>query len=161
LFELLLFRSLRIALISVVTNLLPVAASFVYLRVFDISLRIDTALFLSVSIGGLFNTTIHFAARVRQLLASGARDPDEIIPQAMRSIGPPALFTATILSLGFASFMLSGFAGLRALGMVSMITLMVGFFSDMIVTAVLMREFYDWKGARRDQQPRDGMALQM
>jgi predicted RND superfamily exporter protein len=151
LFELLLFRSLGIALISVVTNLVPVAASFVYLRVFDISLRIDTALFLSVSIGGLFNTTIHFAARVRQLVsASGEHDPDEIILQAMRSIGPPALFTAAILSLGFASFTLSGFAGLLALGMVSMITLTVGFFSDMIVTAVLMRAFYDWKGARRD-----------
>ena len=65
----------------------------------------------------------------------------------MRAIGPPALFTAVILSLGFASFMLSGFSGLRALGTLSMITLLSGFFSDMIVTAALLRVFYRWESA--------------
>jgi predicted RND superfamily exporter protein len=146
LFELILFRSLRIALISVVANLIPVVASFCYLRRFGITLRMDTSLFLSVCIGGLFNTTIHFAARVRQQVAAGETDPDDIIARAMRAIGPPALFTAAVLSLGFASFMLSGFAGLRALGMISAITLTVGFFSDMVVTSALIRVFWKWKG---------------
>lgn len=143
------FRSLRIALISVVPNLLPIVACFVTLRLFGISLRIDSALVLCVSVGGLFNTTIHFAARVRQLVAEGEREPDAVILRAMRSIGPPALFTASALSVGFAVLLLSSFPGLRALGLLTVVTLTVGFCSDMVVTAVLLRIGFDWRAAER------------
>jgi len=141
----LVFRSLRIALISVVPNLLPVIACFLTLRVLAIQLKIDTALVLCVSVGGLFNTTIHFAARVRQLLKAGESDPDLVIGKAMRAVGPPALFTALALSAGFAVLLLSSFPGFRALGLLSMITLSFGFLSDMVVTAVLLRVGLPWK----------------
>jgi predicted RND superfamily exporter protein len=142
----LLFRSLRIALISVLPNLLPIVACFVALRVFAIQLKIDTALVLCISVGGLFNTTIHFAARTQQLVAEGERDPDVVIGRALRAVGPPALFTVLALSIGFAVLLLSSFSGLRALGLLSMVTLTIGFFSDMIVTSVLLRVGFDWKG---------------
>jgi predicted RND superfamily exporter protein len=141
----LVFRSLRIALISVVPNLLPVVACFVALRIFQIHLKIDTALVLCISVGGLFNTTIHFAARTRQLAASAESDPDTVIGLAMRAVGPPALFTALALSAGFSVLLLSSFPGLQALGLLSMVTLIVGFFSDMIVTAALLRVGFDWR----------------
>ncbi len=149
----LVFRSLRIALISVLPNLLPVVACFVVLRVFKIQLKIDTALVLCISVGGLFNTTIHFAARTRQLVEAGERDPDEVVGRAMRAVGPPALFTALALSAGFSVLLLSSFPGLRALGLLSMVTLSVGFFSDMIVTAVLLRVGFDWKGRMSKAAP--------
>lgn len=145
------FRSLRIALISVVPNLLPMIACFVALRVLGFPLKIDSALVLCISIGGLFNTTIHFAARVRQRVAAGDREPDAVILHAMRATGPASLFTAATLSAGFAVLLLSSFPGLRALGLLSMVTLLVGFFADMIVTAVLMRLGFDWKTAMRSR----------
>jgi predicted RND superfamily exporter protein len=158
--ELLMFRSLRIAIISVFPNLLPVIACFVAIRVCGLSLRIDNALVLCVSIGGLFNTTIHFAARVLHNVRAGvAGDPDAIVATSMREIGPPALFTAGILSAGFSALMLSSFPGLQALGFLSMVTLLVAFASDMLVTAVLLRIGLDWKGllnvARRSSAPPD------
>jgi len=140
----LVFRSVRIALISVVPNLLPVVACFVCLRAFAIQLRIDTALVLCISVGGLFNTTIHFAARVRQLARAHGARPDMVLESAMLSIGPPALFTAGALSVGFSVLFASSFAGLQALGLLTMVTLIVGFFSDMVVTAVLLRVGFDW-----------------
>jgi hypothetical protein len=141
------FRSLRIALISIVPNLLPVIACFLALRAAGVDLRIDSAIMLCISIGGLFNTTIHFAARVRQRLREAAGTPDEVILHAMRAIGPPALFTAATLSAGFAVLLLSRFPGLQQLGLLSMITLLSGVVSDMTVTAVLMRAGLDWKAA--------------
>src|SRR5262249_2900265 len=51
----LLFRDWRIALISVLPNLLPAVACFVVVSALGIPLRVGTTLFLSVSIGGLFN----------------------------------------------------------------------------------------------------------
>jgi hypothetical protein len=148
----LVFQSLRIALISVLPNLLPVVACFVSLRALGIQLKIDTALVLCISVGGLFNTTIHFAARLQQLVATGEQDPDTAIERATRAVGPPALFTALALSAGFAVLLLSSFPGLRALGLLSMVTLIIGFFSDMIVTAVLLRVGFDWKGPLRGKR---------
>jgi predicted RND superfamily exporter protein len=151
-FEWLLFRSLRIALLTIIPNLIPVAICFVVTRGFDIPLRMDNILVLCVSIGGLFNTTIHFVARVRQLVAAGEHDPDRVVVEAMRAIGPPSLYTAAILSIGFAVFMLSDFAGLRAMGLLSMVTLMSGFFSDMLFTPPLIRLGMDWQGAFREKK---------
>ena len=147
----LMFRSLRIALISIIPNLIPMIACFVTLRLLNFPLKIDSGLVLCISIGGLFNTTIHFAARVRQRVAAGDREPDGVILHAMRATGPASLFSAVTLSGGFAVLLLSSFPGLRALGLLSMVTLLVGFFADMIVTAVLMRLGFNWKTAMRQR----------
>lgn len=143
----LLFRSLRLALISVLPNLLPVVACFVTTRLLGIDLALDSSLVLCVSIGGLFNTTIHYSARLLQRIRDGERDPDQILLHVMRTVGPSALYTTIALSAGFAVFMFSSFAGFRALGLLSMVTLVGGFLSDMLVTTILMRVAFDWKRA--------------
>lgn len=140
------FRSIRIALISAVPNLVPVVACFFLLRVFGISLRVGTVLFLSVSVGGLFNTTIQLVARLRQQLAAHPDlSPDAAIEDAMRDVGPPALFTAVILSLGFAIFGLSRFPDLRVFGLLASNTLLVAFVSDMMLSTTLLRVFFRWR----------------
>jgi uncharacterized protein len=142
--EWLALRSLRIALISVVPNLLPIVACFLTLRIFRIHLKLESALVLCISVGGLFNTTIHFAARTLQRVRESSEAPDEVIAHAMRAIGPAALFTAVTLSLGFSVLLLSSFPVLRTLGLLSMVTLLTGFVSDMVVTPVLMRVGFNW-----------------
>jgi len=150
--QLLFFRSLRIALISVVPNLVPVVLCFLTLRMLSINMRIDSALVLCVSIGGLFNTTIHLATRIRQLARSGEQDPDRIVDLGLRAIGPAALFTSGILSAGFAGLMLSSFPGLRALGLLSMVTLLSAVACDIVISPVLFRLFFGWRRAR-EQRP--------
>jgi predicted RND superfamily exporter protein len=141
------FRSVRIALISVVPNLVPVAACFLCMRLFGLHLRVDNSLVMCVSVGGLFNTTIHIIARILQEIRGGATDPDAIVERSLRAVGPASLYTAVILSAGFAVMGLSPFPGLQALGLLSMVTLMTGFVSDACVTSTMMRSTFDWKGA--------------
>jgi hypothetical protein len=136
-------RSIRLALLSAIPNLVPVVACFVLLRVFGITLRIGTVLFLSVSVGGLFNTTIQLMARVRQRHGSN-QTPDEVLEHSIRDVGPPALFTAVILSAGFAIFGLSRFPDLRVFGLLATNTLLVAFVSDMILSTTLVRAFHRW-----------------
>ena len=138
-------RSVRGAVICIVPNLVPVITSFLFLWAAGISLRIGTVLFLSVSIGGLFNTAIQLLARVQQRIASDpGATPDEICERSMREVGPPALFTAVILSAGFMIFTLSRFPDLRVFGVLAMNTLIVGFVSDMFYTTTFTRMFYRW-----------------
>lgn len=148
--EWLIFRSLRLALVSVLPNLLPVVACFVTLRVLNYPLRMDSVLVLCISIGGLFNTTIHIASRVRSRVAAGNLDPESVIREALVTVGPSALFTALTLSAGFSVLMLSSFPGLRMLGLLSTVTLMAGFVGDMVVTPALLRLAFDWKKAARE-----------
>ncbi len=146
LLQLLIFRSLKLALISILPNLIPTAACFALMAATGVGLRIGSVLFLSVSLGGLFNTTIHLSARVRQRMRAGDSDPDAIpdtiIGEALRTVGPPSLYTAVILSLGFAIFTRSQFPDLKIFGILSTTTLLVGFLSDLIVTPALLRTFY-------------------
>jgi uncharacterized protein len=162
LLEWVMFRSLRVALVSVIPNLVPVAACFITMRLFGLHLRVDNSLVMCVSIGGLFNTTIHIVARILQEIRAGATDPDAIVERSLRTVGPPSLYTAAILSVGFAVMGLSPFPGLQALGLLSMVTLMTGFVSDSIVTPTLMRSMFDWKqaiaSARREPSRRSGAA---
>jgi predicted RND superfamily exporter protein len=141
------FRSLRAALVSVIPNLVPVAACFTAMWTVGLHLRLDNAIMMCVSVGGLFNTTIHIIARILRQIREGAWDPDAIVERSLRMVGPPSLYTAAILSAGFAVLGLSRFPGLRALGLLTMVTLMTGFVSDATVTSTLMRSVFDWNKA--------------
>jgi predicted RND superfamily exporter protein len=145
LLELIVLRSWRAAVLSVLPNLVPVAGCFVTMWLIGANLRIDSVLTLCVSIGGLFNTTIHITARIMQQLAQGQSDPDAIVEQSLRTVGPPSLYTAVILSLGFAVMTCSRFRGLQLLGLLSLVTLLLGFVSDAAVTTALMRSFFRFR----------------
>jgi predicted RND superfamily exporter protein len=135
----LLFRSARIALASILPNMVPVAFAVWAMQAWGLDLRMDNSLVLCVCVGGLFNTTIHLVACMLQQLRNGARDPDRIVEQSLRTVGPASLFTALVLSAGFTVLLFSSFAGLRAFGVLSAVTLISGFFSDAIVTSALLR----------------------
>jgi predicted RND superfamily exporter protein len=108
------------------------------MRALNLQLRMDNALVLCVCVGGLFNTTIHLVARMLQLLREGQPATDALIEQSLRTVGPPSLYTAVVLSLGFSVLLLSKFPGMRDFGLLCSVTLITGFFADAIVTSVLM-----------------------
>jgi predicted RND superfamily exporter protein len=139
------FRSLGTAIGILVPNLVPVTFCFLLFRLGGINLRLDNAIVLCVAIGGLFNTTIHFIAQLRLRVRRNEGTPDEIIERAVEEVAAPALFTAAILSAGFAVLLLSSFPGLQTLGFLSMVTLAVAFCSDMLVTPMIMRQLYGFR----------------
>jgi len=145
--QLAMFRSWRAALIGIVPNLVPVSACFLVMRVLGFNLRFDTSLVLCISVGGLFNTTIHITARILQQLRTGAIDRDAIVSRALAAVGPPSLYTAAILSLGFSALGLSRFPGLQVLGLLCMVTLLTGFIADALFTTTFFRLFFNWKAA--------------
>jgi len=145
LFEVILFRSWRLALISVVPNLIPIGACVIAMRVWGIGFRLDTSLVMCISIGGLFNTTIHILARIQQQFNAGEDDPDTILTRSLKSVGPASFYTAAILSLGFSVLFLSAFPGLRVLGGLVMVTALSGFVSDTLFTPVFARVLFGWR----------------
>jgi predicted RND superfamily exporter protein len=82
-----------------------------------------------------------------QQLRAGAREPDAIVARALATVGPPSLYTAVILSLGFSAMCLSRFPGLQMLGLLCLVTLMTGFVADATMTTSFFRVFFDWNAA--------------
>jgi predicted RND superfamily exporter protein len=82
-----------------------------------------------------------------QQLEAGARDPDLIVGRALAAVGPPSLYTAAILSLGFSAMCLSRFPGLQVLGILCLVTLMSGFIADATMTTSFLRVFFNWDAA--------------
>jgi uncharacterized protein len=156
--QLVMFRSLRIALISVVPNAVPICACLLVMRAIGLRMRVDNSLVLCVSVGGLFNTTIHIVARIMQQLRDGATDRDAIVGRALAAVGPPSLYTATILSLGFAVMAASRFPGLQVLGLLCLVTWMSGFVADATLTTSFFRVFFNWDSVRLTQTaPREAV----
>jgi predicted RND superfamily exporter protein len=118
------------------------------MRALGLSLRIDSSLVLCISVGGLFNTTIHLIARVLQQVRSGLHEPDLVVSRALAAVGPPSLYTAVILSAGFAVLGFSRFPGLRILGLLCMVTLLTGFVADATITTTFFRYFFGWNRVR-------------
>jgi uncharacterized protein len=146
--QLVIFRSLRVALIGIVPNVVPVCACFLLMRALGLNLRVDNSLVLCISVGGLFNTTIHIMARVLQQVRAGVREPDVIMARSLEAVGPPSLYTAVILSLGFSAMGLSRFPGLQTLGLLCLVTLLTGFVADVFLTTSFMRVFFNWRTER-------------
>lgn len=147
LLQLAMFRSLRVALLGIVPNLVPVSACFLVMRALGLQLRMDNSLVMCVSVGALFNTTIHIVARILQQVRAGESNPEWIIGRSLAAVGPPSLYTAVILSLGFSAMALSRFPGLQTLGVLCTVTMLAGFISDAMLTTSLFWTFFDWKGA--------------
>jgi predicted RND superfamily exporter protein len=138
------FRSIRLAFLSVVPNLVPICACVIVMRLLGLELGLDTSLVMCISIGALFNTTIHIVARIQQQLRAAESEPDLIVGQALKAVGPASLYTAVILSLGFATMELSRFPGLQTLGLLCMVTMLTAFIADALLTTSLLRSFFDW-----------------
>ncbi|MEY4549237.1 MAG: hypothetical protein RL685_5432 [Pseudomonadota bacterium] len=145
--QLVMFRSLRIALITIIPNIVPACCCLLVMRGLGLDLRVDNSLVLCISVGGLFNTTIHLIARMLQQVRAGVQDADQIVGQALTAVGPPSLYTAAILSVGFAVMGLSRFPGLQMLGLLCFVTLMSGFVADAMLTTSFFRRFFNWSGA--------------
>jgi predicted RND superfamily exporter protein len=142
LLEAIAFRSIRLAALTILPNLVPITVCFAALRIFAIPLKLDTVLVLCVSIGGLFNTTIHLVARLSQAARSEVSSLDAALHDTLLKVGPPSLYTAGILSAGFAVLGLSTFPGFQLLGCLCMLTLLTGFVSDMVFTSTLLKVFF-------------------
>jgi predicted RND superfamily exporter protein len=88
-------------------------------------------------------------ARVVQQVRTGLNDPDVVVGRALETVGPPSLYTAVVLSLGFSAMMLSRFPGLQMLGLLCMVALLIGFAADAMLTTTFIKLFFNWGPSAR------------
>ncbi len=133
----LLLGSVRLGLLAMVPNLLPVGVYFGLLGLGAAPLSLPTSLIGSMALGIAIDDTAHFLVRYRRERSAG-RSPEEAARETAFRVGRPIAITSLMLSLGFLVITLSGFVTLREFGVLSATTMAVCLLTDLALLPALL-----------------------
>ncbi len=134
---LILLRSLRLALISLVPNLFPIAVAFGIMAATDIDLNTSTAMVACIAIGIAVDDTIHFLSAYRKNLSLFS-DPKEAILETCESVGAACAATTVILCAGFGVSALASFYPTIYFGVMSAVTIAAALYADFLLLPALL-----------------------
>ena len=134
----LLFRNLRMGLISVPPNIIPLVITMAFMTVAGIQLNTTTVVIFSISIGLAVDDTIHFLARFNEEVASGCR-LEQAIKRATVGSGRAILVTSVMLVAGMAILTTSSFIPIRQFGVLLSVTLVGCLLGDLLVLPALLK----------------------
>ena len=136
----LLFRSVKMVIISLVPNILPLIMVAGVMGYLGIPLKPSTALVFGVAFGIAVDDSIHFLARFR--LARKLGDSvKQAVSNSFKDTGVSMIYTSIILFFGFVIFTASSFGGTQALGLLTSMTLGIAMFSNLVLLPALLITF--------------------
>jgi len=133
----LLFKSLKMTLISLVPNVLPLLFIAGFMGAMDIDLKVSTSIIFTIAFGIAVDDTLHFLAKYRILLQQG-RSPIWALRRTFLSTGKAIVVTSIILCGGFSTLMLSSFEGTFHIGLLVSLTLCFAVLVDLAVLPLLL-----------------------
>lgn len=135
-----LLRSARLALISVLPNVLPLAVTLAYMAVRGIPLHAGTAIVFTVSIGLVVDGTIHVLARHREEQRRG-RSRARALVAALRGSGRAVVIGAATMLFGFAALLFASFVPIRWFAELSIVAIATALVADLVVLPALLALF--------------------
>ncbi len=133
----LVYRSLRIGLISLVPNLFPLAVAGGYLVFTGQALEIVTVCAFTVCLGIAVDDTIHFLTRYEEERLKN-NDSAEAINSAFSSVGTALIMTTIVLVTGFSTVLFSDSRDHFMFAAMGAITLTAALFADLIFLPALL-----------------------
>ena len=147
-----LYGNLRMILISLVPNVIPLLIVGAIMGYFQIPLKPSTALIFCITFGISVDYSIHFLAKYRQELKANRFFVPVAISRSIRETGSSMMYTSIVLFAGFIIFAGSGFGGTIALGLLTSTTLLLALFTNLIVLPSLLLAFDNGK-RKKDFHP--------
>ncbi len=143
----LVYRSIRLGLISIVPNIFPLAATGFLLLVVGQNLEIVSVCAFTVCLGIAVDDTIHFLTRYQEENEQTG-DRRVAIRNAFIGVGTALIMTTIVLIIGFSTALLSDARDHRIFAMMGILTIGSALFADLVfLPALLLR--YDSSTAKR------------
>jgi outer membrane lipoprotein-sorting protein len=134
-------RSFRLGMLSVLPNVIPIVVGYGLWRVFVGQMNIVASVAGSISLGIIVDDTIHFLTRYKATKAKGL-DAEAAMTKTLVHVGPAMLGTSVILVLGFGVLTLSSFQMTSYLGWLSVIIVSVAPLTDLVLAPALVLLFH-------------------
>ncbi len=133
-----LFGSLRVGLLAMIPNVLPIAALLGAMGWLDMPLDGLTVMIACIAIGIGVDDTIHYLVHLRREMRAGA-DLGTAMTRTIGSVGRAIVFTSVVLALGFGVFCTSDFVGTRNFGLLTALTVLVALVADLLVLPAALK----------------------
>lgn len=136
-----LFANVRMIIISLIPNFIPLIMTAGIMGFFGIPLKPSTALIFSIAFGISVDDSIHFLAKYRQELFAKNFFVPIAISNSIKETGSSMLYTSIILFFGFVIFVFSDFGGTVALGLLTSLTLFFAMLTNLTLLPALLMVF--------------------
>lgn len=147
-----LFGSFRMILVSIITNIIPLAITAGLMGYFGVPLKPSTALIFSIAFGIAVDDSIHYLARYRQELFANKFNVQDAVKVSLKETGTGMIYTSIILFFGFIVFVTSEFQGTVSLGGLTSITLMSAMFANLLLLPSMLLSFDSGKYTKNSLQ---------
>lgn len=134
----LVFGSLRWALVACLPNLVPPAVLLGFLALTQTPIKPSVAIIFSIALGMAFNNTIYLLGRLK-LLQKNSPQKRLNIEKTLWLEGNPCLIASLTLLTGFSVFMASYFAMNRIFGFYMLLSMLAGLVGDLILLPTLLK----------------------
>jgi predicted RND superfamily exporter protein len=132
------FSSYRMVVIAMICNLIPLMITAAIMGYANIPVKPSTLIVFSVALGISIDNAILFLSKYRHELKANEGDIKLSVTNALNETGISMIYTSIVLVFGFGIFIVSGFGGTQALGMLISITLFLALFFNIIVLPSLI-----------------------
>jgi predicted RND superfamily exporter protein len=134
------FRSLRLGLIAIIPNMVPLAAAGTFMVVADWPLDVVSVCAFTICLGIAVDDTIHFLSRYREELH---QQPNRTLAlqQAFLGVGTGMIMTTLVLVAGFGSVLISETRDHRVFASLGIITLLSALLCDLFLLPSLLAHF--------------------
>lgn len=138
---LLVFRSLRLALIAFLPNAFPLVVVFGLMGWCGVPISSGSAMVATVALGIALNDTIHFLLHYRKLTREEGRPIRAALVETFQVTGRPMIVTSMVHTAGFAIFLLTDFVPLYHFGLLSIISMQAALMGDLVILPCLLLLF--------------------
>lgn len=135
------FRSLRMVVISLVPNIIPLLMIGGIMGFLGINMTVSVSIIFTIAFGIAVDDTIHFLGKLKLELRQGKSLP-YAIKRTIISAGKAIIITSCILVAGFLTLVLSSFDGTFYVGVFVSLTLLFAVVADLLLLPVLILYFY-------------------
>jgi predicted RND superfamily exporter protein len=137
----LLLRDLKLGLISMLPNLLPIAGLVALMGFLDIPVDVNNLLIGSIAIGIAVDDTIHFLHQFKAHYDAHGK-VDEAIEIAFRHAGRAMVSTSVILVGGFLVMLSGEMASSHTFGILVSCSVVFALLADLMIAPAVLRAFY-------------------
>ena len=149
----LLFTSLRMIVVSLVPNIIPLLMTAAMMGYFGIPIKPSTVLIFSIALGISVDNTIQFLSRYRLQLKQHRWAIKESVIAAINETGYSMIYSSVVLFFGFIIFVLSSFGGTQSLGYLIAFTLLAALLSNLFVLPSLILTLDKWITTKNFEEP--------
>ena len=132
------FKSTKLAIVSILPNVIPLIIAGGVMGYLGIKLRPSTAMTFSIALGIAVDDTIHFLSRFKYELINNNNDMDKALVNTLETSGQAIISTTIILSLGFLVLTFSEFVPNHEFGILATIVLVTALLTSMLLIPALI-----------------------